>query len=142
MLKDYALKALKGLATTARKTKRVALGKRLQVSAQRAAKKMNLYIEQAMVQLNQLPNTMLLCPELPSCVSVDNTDPINQYTHAIRHLRAIGSRSLNRGSRLVASSVAQANKITARLGRNIKRTAKQLLDIAATLPKTQSVCAG
>ena len=139
-LKTYAMDALTLLRREALRAHDRALGARLEKSAAGANVKLTSWVKQAQVALKQLPNTILDCPNVPNCVSADNSAPITQHIQAVSKLGNGAVRVLNRATRLTSTSVLAARLKTQATVRSIRTLTKQLITSAQKLPRTMSIC--
>jgi|GEM_PF-1017891 len=133
-------KSLKKLARTPRLVRDRALRKRLLKSNKRANAKMTALKAQAIATLAQLPNVILVCPSTIPCNKVDNTAAIITYQKAVAEMQVLGTRTLNRATRLVEPNIKIARKKTKKLGTRIRTDGKKLIDAAELLPKIESKC--
>jgi len=133
-------KSLKKLAKSPRLARDRALKKRLLKSNKRSNAKMTALKAQAIATLAQLPNVILVCPSTIPCNKVDNTAAIISYQKAVAEMQVLGTRVLNRATRLVEPDIKIARKKTKKLGTQIKVNGKKLIDGAELLPKVESKC--
>jgi hypothetical protein len=103
---------------------------------------MNAYVLEATVLLEQLPTVVLICPQTTVCVQIDNSAMIDQHIRAVRKLRALATRMLNRSSRLVYPDPKTAQAKTKAFGKRLKAIGKQVEDNANRLPRSRSQCTG
>lgn len=139
-LRGYGVRQLKRLEAAAKKLGDKSLGKRLAASRIRADKRYTLLVSQARAAIEQLPDVFLSCTNNPLCSAVDNSVTIAKYVKAVTGLAQSEIRTLNRGSRLVFPSIAQARKVTKPSGKAIKSERKRLIGIALAIPPAQSMC--
>jgi|GEM_PF-6048489 len=137
-LKDLALRALRKLANS--RTADRALYKRLLLSAKRAGSKMDQAIKGSLVELAELPDRILDCPDTIECVSVDNSALIERHLWALNKLRAVFKRTLNRSTRLLMS-IEQARRLTGPKLRVFMEVYRAVVAKARLLPASMSKCA-
>jgi hypothetical protein len=137
LLKNKALRTMKQLVkfSTSR-----AIKEQLSQDSKRSAKKMQKYILEAMVSLEQLPDIQVVCSSEQYCVLVDNSGPIKQHIQALSKLRNQIIRALNRGTRLAYPTFEQAQVATKKYGREVKRYTKGLITKANALPQVRFQC--
>ncbi len=117
-----------------------AIRKQLSEDSKRSAKKMEKFILEAIVSLQQLPDIQVVCNSEQYCALVDNTSAIKQHIRALEKLRNQIIRTLNRSTRLAYPTVAQAQAATKKYGREVKRYTKGLVTKAKALPQVRYQC--
>lgn len=139
-LKKLALTTLKNLQKASKKTPDKALGRRLAKSAVSVKMIFEKELSNINFALKELPELVVVCPQGVKCVEVDNSEIIRRYETSVRIIGNQALRTMNRASRLIASSLQAARKQTKKLDAKIKITVKDLLGRSARLPRTESRC--
>ena len=137
LLRNKAIKTLKRLAKFSQSR---AVRKKMSQDTARSKKKMDKYIRDAIVSLQQLPDVQIVCATEQFCAQVDNSAAIKQHIRALNLLRGQIIRSLNRATRLAYPTVAEAQAATKKYGREVKSYAKKLIAKAKALPPTRNQC--
>lgn len=140
-MRNYALKTHARLIRSSRSASKE-MAKRLQKSAKNSEKKMNQFIAEANVVLAEMPDIVLQCVNNPVCTQVDNTALIKQHENALRKLTNHIIHMLNRATRLLYPSPADAARATRTYGTKVKKDGKALIKNDETLPRSRSQCIG